>query len=425
MTHLHTRRYTKLHEQILLSRTFSFLCGWLLTVAIPATLYWGHPFWEVRDPGRWTAITLVSACLLLSYISISRTVNNYPGGQSMGLIISNVLVIYLVGAVMALLLRVELSRYMLLISTFISINWFIAEHLLTKRYLKAKIAIIPGGMANELIPLGEIDSRVLTAPNLAGVRYDAVVADFSVLDSTWQRFITQCVLNGIAVYDARAMYEAITGRVRLVRMTDNNLGALLPSRGYERFKTILDIILVVLALPVLLPVLLVTALCIRLDSPGPVFYTQTRIGRGNQPFRIYKFRSMKTEACLQQEARFAQEDDQRITRVGHVIRKLRIDELPQLLNVLKGDMAIIGPRPEQPEFVEQFDQTLPFYAYRHVIKPGITGWAQVRYGYAADENDTQAKIEHDFYYIKHASIYLDIYILLLTARTVLTGFGAR
>jgi lipopolysaccharide/colanic/teichoic acid biosynthesis glycosyltransferase len=124
-------------------------------------------------------------------------------------------------------------------------------------------------------------------------------------------------------------------------------------------------------------------------------------------------------------AQFAGEEDPRITRVGRFIRKYRIDELPQFFNVLKGDMSLIGPRPEQPEFVERFDEELPFYIYRHVVKPGITGWAQVRQGYAANVDQTREKIEYDFYYIKHCSLFLDIFILLLTVRTMCTGFGAR
>ncbi|AFK61424.1 sugar transferase [Advenella kashmirensis WT001] len=122
---------------------------------------------------------------------------------------------------------------------------------------------------------------------------------------------------------------------------------------------------------------------------------------------------------------FAQADDGRITRVGRVIRMLRIDELPQYINVIRGEMSLIGPRPEQPSFVEQFDELIPFYSYRHVLKPGITGWAQVRSGYAADVDETQIKIEHDFYYIKNASFALDIYIIFLTVKTMLTGYGAR
>ncbi|MNZ52763.1 UDP-N-acetylgalactosamine-undecaprenyl-phosphate N-acetylgalactosaminephosphotransferase [compost metagenome] len=170
--------------------------------------------------------------------------------------------------------------------------------------------------------------------------------------------------------------------------------------------------------------MLVTAILIKLESPGPVMFLQNRVGKGNQDFRIYKFRSM-CQNSEQHGAQFAQDGDMRVTRVGKVIRKLRIDELPQFFNVLKGDMSLIGPRPEQRTFVDQFEREIPFYMYRHIVRPGISGWAQVVHGYAADADDTRIKIEHDFYYIKHFSLWLDVLIVFKTIRTILTGFGAR
>ena len=171
-------------------------------------------------------------------------------------------------------------------------------------------------------------------------------------------------------------------------------------------------------------ILLVTALCIRLESKGPIFFVQERVGQGNRSFRIYKFRSMGTDSEAKGK-QFAAENDSRVTRVGRVIRKLHIDEIPQFLNVLKGDMSLIGPRPEQRAFVEKFDQEIPFYSYRHVVKPGITGWAQVTQGYVENVDGTRLKIEHDFYYIKHCSLALDFLIMLKTIRSMLTGAGAH
>ncbi len=167
-----------------------------------------------------------------------------------------------------------------------------------------------------------------------------------------------------------------------------------------------------------------TAIAVKLDSPGPALFIQNRVGQGNKDYKIYKFRSM----CRDSEkdgAKLAQSDDMRVTRVGKIIRKTRLDELPQFFNVIKGDMSLIGPRPEQRAFVEQFDEEIPFYTYRHVVKPGITGWAQVVQGYASDADDTRIKIQHDFYYIKHFSLWLDILILFKTIKTILTGFGAK
>lgn len=189
-------------------------------------------------------------------------------------------------------------------------------------------------------------------------------------------------------------------------------------------KRVADTLFVLLTLPVSLPLMAATALAVRLESEGPVLFVQNRVGQGGREFRIYKFRSMRTDS-EQGGAKLAQQNDDRITRVGRFIRKTRLDELPQFFNILKGDMSLIGPRPEQKAFVERFEQSIPFYGYRHIVKPGLSGWAQVTQGYAGNEDETQLKIEHDFYYIKHFSLSLDILIIFKTLKTVLTGFGAR
>ena len=166
------------------------------------------------------------------------------------------------------------------------------------------------------------------------------------------------------------------------------------------------------------------AIAIKLESKGPAFFIQRRVGQGGKEFNMIKLRSM----CLNSEvngAQFAGEDDPRITRIGKFIRKVRIDEIPQFMNVLKGEMALIGPRPEQQAFVKEFEQKIPLYTYRHVVKPGITGWAQVTHGYADDEDSTKEKLAHDFYYVKNLSLWLDIMVIVKTIKTMISGFGAR
>ena len=207
-------------------------------------------------------------------------------------------------------------------------------------------------------------------------------------------------------------------------MYENDLGSLLPSPIYSLIKRILDTVLVLATFPLTLPIMLLTAIAIRLEREGGALFIQKRVGQGGKEFDIYKFRSM----CKDSEkdgAQFASAGDMRVTRIGKFIRKTRIDELPQFFNVLKGDMSLIGPRPEQKVFVDQFEEEIPFYSYRHIVKPGISGWAQVVHGYAADVDDTKVKIEHDFYYIKYFSLWLDILIVFKTLKTMLTGFGAR
>jgi len=174
-----------------------------------------------------------------------------------------------------------------------------------------------------------------------------------------------------------------------------------------------------------LPVILVTALLIAADSRGPVLYFQKRVGQGGRVFTIFKFRSMKTDAERDGLPRWAEIDDSRVTRVGRVIRKLRIDELPQIFNVLNGDMSFVGPRPERPFFVEQLVSRIRNYEARHSVKPGITGWAQVSCPYGASHDDARAKCQYDLYYVKNHSLRLDFAILMGTVRVVLMGKGAR
>lgn len=418
-----SRRFGKFYEQILFSYPFSLLLGWLVVVFTPYLLLTNSITTDGANDGHTYALYISTFVFLFTSYGIKRFLLIYPGGRSTGLLITQVLTIYAVIIFIVLFLRLEFSRLLLISSTGIALIWFYIEYRLTIYYKRIKLAVINKGVASELINLKNIDARALPKLDLGDIRYDGVVADFRVLNSDEERFLTSCVLRGIPVYNAKSIYESVTGRVRIDHMSENNIGALLPSPSLERFNTVLDIAFILLTAPVVLPLCLLTAIAIYFESPGPIIYTQTRIGKGNKPFTIYKFRSMRFDVDAPQQ--FAGESDPRITRLGKIIRKMRIDELPQFYNILKGDMSLIGPRPEQPDFVKTFDEKIPFYSYRHVVKPGITGWAQVRQGYATNVDQTQIKIEHDFYYIKNYSLLLDIFIILLTIRTVLTGFGAR
>ena len=187
-------------------------------------------------------------------------------------------------------------------------------------------------------------------------------------------------------------------------------------------KRSVDVVISLIALILLSPIFCLVAFKVRKNLGSPIFFLQERPGKDGKLFKMIKFRSMKDAFDKQGNPL---PDDQRITPFGHKLRATTFDEMPQLLNVLKGDMSLIGPRPEQKVFVDQFEQEIPFYNYRHIVKPGITGWAQVTHGYAGDADETRVKIEHDFYYIKHISFSLDILIVFKTVKTMLTGFGAR
>jgi exopolysaccharide biosynthesis polyprenyl glycosylphosphotransferase len=190
-------------------------------------------------------------------------------------------------------------------------------------------------------------------------------------------------------------------------------------------KRVCDIVFAMLILAVSWPVMLVTALLIRLESRGPVLYRQERVGLNGVPFKVIKFRSMRTDAEKDGKPRWATKNDDRVTRVGRFIRKVRIDELPQLFNVLWGEMSMVGPRPERQFFVDELISKIPYYAVRHSVKPGVTGWAQVRYEYGSTIEDSVEKLQYDLYYVKNHSLFLDLLIMLETVAVVLTGKGAR
>jgi lipopolysaccharide/colanic/teichoic acid biosynthesis glycosyltransferase len=221
--------------------------------------------------------------------------------------------------------------------------------------------------------------------------------------------------------------ESLTGRVEIDHLSENSFGSLVPARGYFHLKAALDWLLALALLPFLTPVLLGAALAIAVCDRGPVLFRQVRIGHRGQPFCVYKFRTMRL-ADTPMDARAAAMTgalDPRITRVGAVLRKSRIDELPQLFNILKNEMSWIGPRPEAEVLSHWYVGELPFYRYRHVVKPGISGWAQVNQGHVAAVEDVHEKLHFDFYYIKYFSAWLDVLIVFKTVKTMLNGFGAR
>ncbi|MEF7617069.1 TIGR03013 family XrtA/PEP-CTERM system glycosyltransferase [Aquincola sp. MAHUQ-54] len=242
------------------------------------------------------------------------------------------------------------------------------------------------------------------------------------------RDLLDCKIQGIRVSDISTHFEKTLGKLRLDYV---NAGWLIFGDGFDQgffrtaVKRLFDIVSATVLLLVSAPVMLVTMVLIKLESPGPVFYRQQRVGLNGVPFDVVKFRSMRNDAEKDGKPRWATAADDRVTSVGRVIRKVRIDELPQLFNVLKGEMSIVGPRPERPFFVDKLTQEIPYYAVRHSIKPGVTGWAQVRYHYGATVEDSQEKLQYDLYYVKNHTLFLDLLILFETVAVVLTGKGAR
>ena len=419
------RRHSRWYEILLLNGPFQLLAGLCVVLLAPAVWSWGAVFWRHLDAVRVNTLWAVGLSFV-AIVLVLRRLARFSGGGIMAHIAPVVSGVFFLAFAVLFFNRSGYSRPVLLSAYGLCLLWCYAGYFVGRRYRRVKLAVLPMDPPCSLQSQPNLEIRHLTEPDLRGVRYDAVVADLrgSSMTAQWERFLAQCILAHIPVFHIRQVMENLTGRVRIDHLSENEVGTLLPSPLYTVCKRLIDIVGVLLVAPIVLPLMLFTAIAIRLDSPGPAVFVQNRVGLGNRDFRIYKFRSMRTDAEAD-GARLACDGDDRITRVGAFIRKTRLDELPQLWNVLKGDMSLIGPRPEQRVFVDQFDAEIPFYIYRHVVRPGITGWAQVMQGYAGDADATRVKIQHDFYYIKHFSLWLDILIVFKTVRIVLTGWGAR
>lgn len=242
------------------------------------------------------------------------------------------------------------------------------------------------------------------------------------------RELLDCKLQGVRVSDIATYFEQNLGQIRL---ESASAGWLIFGEGFNQgflrsaVKRLFDIAGALVLIALTLPFMLITAILVRLESPGPILYRQERVGLNGKSFDVVKFRSMRNDAEKDGVPRWATASDSRVTRVGKVIRKIRVDELPQLFGVLKGDMSLVGPRPERPFFVDQLTKEIPFYAVRHSVKPGVTGWAQVSYQYGASREDSVEKLQYDLYYVKNHSLFLDLVVLFETIGVVLTGKGAQ
>ncbi|MWQ03464.1 exopolysaccharide biosynthesis polyprenyl glycosylphosphotransferase [Glaesserella parasuis] len=377
----------------------------------------------VNVDGKFIIPLIISQFIILAlFIILMR----YPGNRSVGFIPSSVISVYGCLILFLAIFRLNYSSLLLISSFFMSLLSGFILYFITIRFSKKRIAIIPLGNIQNLEKITTVDWIKLEKPDLSEKTYDAIVVDLYSEDlaEEWQKFLAETALMNIKIYNAKNLEESLTGRVRSRYFYENDLGTLQPSGIYQIIKRVIDVIAVLITLPITICIMLITAIAIRLESKGNVLFIQKRVGQGRKEFNLYKFRSM----CQDSEkdgAKFATTNDMRITKVGKFIRKTRIDELPQFFNVLKGDMSLIGPRPEQKVFVDKFIKEIPFYNYRHIVKPGISGLAQVIQGYTADVNDTKIKLQYDLYYIKNFSIWLDILIVFKTIKTMLTGFGAR
>jgi exopolysaccharide biosynthesis polyprenyl glycosylphosphotransferase len=267
-------------------------------------------------------------------------------------------------------------------------------------------------------PAGEAPTEPVTESTL-------VVDLRPVMSDRMAQYVSSSNLAGYPVRPLSSVYEEYTGRLPMVHLAEGwELSEPVSRNEYAAVKRGFDILLVLVSAPLWMLLAAIIWAAVRIDSSGAAIYRQRRIGRGGEEFTLYKFRTMVDNA-EKNGPQFAAANDSRLTKMGRLLRRFRADEIPQLVNVLKGDLSLVGPRPERPVFTDRFVSTIPFYSYRHLVRPGVTGWAQVNFGYADNELETVEKLTYDLYYVKHMSPWLDISILGRSMWTVLSGFGAK
>ena len=360
-----------------------------------------------------------------------QSVEPYPGVRSSALNLPVATISH--GAVIAgiLLMRLPYDRLGVLAGYLLHILWLYVIYFLVQRGSRMAIAIVPFGRTSELPMVDTVDWLTLREPRLEEVgEANAIVADFGAdLPPKWEAFLADAALDGRIVYQVKQLSESLTGRVEIEHISENSFGSLMPARGYFHLKELADLMFSLLLLPFLLPLLGIVALAIRFEGPGTIFFRQRRIGHAGRRIEVLKFRTMKlidrSAQIDERAAAMTTFGDDRITRVGVFLRRTRFDELPQIWNVIKGEMSWIGPRPEAEVLSVWYTGEIPFYRYRHVVKPGISGWAAVNQGHVANVEDVHMKLQYDFYYIKYFSPWLDLLIVFRTIKTMLTGFGSR
>jgi lipopolysaccharide/colanic/teichoic acid biosynthesis glycosyltransferase len=411
----------------LISRIRFQLPGALLFAGVTPFLMEQGSSWEGTTAGAIDTAGGIFAAIISGFYAL-RKISNFPTMREVGSVIPVFTVSYLAVMAMFLLGRFEYSRFPFIAGYILTVAWFTGVLILAQRVRNRRFVLVPVGETRSMLRLPGATWHVADSPESLPGPCNGVVADLRAeIPGHWQQFLTSCALAGIPVYHYKDIREAITGRLEIEHLSENVLGSHNPNAGYRKFKRFVDFVTAAIAMVALGPFLLAVGLLIRLDTPGPALFRQARMNQGGKSFMIYKFRTMSAN-CARPGSRqdaITVEGDPRITRLGAFLRKTRIDELPQMINILKGEMSWIGPRPEAVPLANWYQEQLPFYQYRHIVQPGITGWAQVNQGHVTDLEHVLGKLHYDFYYIKNFSIWLDIMIVLKTIRTMLTGFGAR
>lgn len=375
-----------------------------------------------------------SAAAALGALWMTRSFNSVPGATQ------GTVHIFMLGLCFAIVFglvaafRLDFSRVILFSGLTFTVMGAIPEIARRTEISRGHFWVVPFGSVDRLYSIVGANWKNMDRPSLPTRTQLGIVADLRYdLPDDWERMLASAALAGIPVYHVKQLEEGITGKVDIEHLSENTLGSLVPNRAYATVKRMIDMAGAIVLLPFLLPLFAIVGLLIKLDSRGPVFFIQDRTGQRAEPFRVIKFRTMthQDEASSDENAddkrvaSITQDGDARVTRLGRFLRRSRIDELPQIINVLRGEMSWIGPRPEAISLSDWYRNNLPFYDYRHIVKPGITGWAQVNQGHVAELDEVHDKLRYDFFYIKNFSATLDLVIVARTLRVMIGGFGSR
>jgi len=422
-------RLPRLAQGSLLTRKRFQFAGALVIGALQPWLARGPLAGELFEPASLNTLSANAFAVMLAFWT-RLSIETYPGIRRSYVILPSALTGHGVTLVWFVLTRFPYDRLALAAGFVLHVAWLYLLYVYAERRIRRRIAVVPFGETAALTRIDGIDWLPLSRPRLHDARgCSAIVADFAAdLPDEWEAFLADAALDGRIVYQVKQLSESLTGRVELEHLSENSFGSLLPARGYFYLKGLVDFLFALALLPVALPVMALVALAIRADSSGPALFRQHRVGHAGKRITVYKFRTMQLASGEDHDARAAavtNDNDERITRAGKWLRWLRLDELPQMFNILMWQMSWIGPRPEAEVLSVWYASEIPFYRYRHVVKPGISGWAQVNQGHVAAVDEVHRKLQYDFYYIKYFSPWLDLLILFRTVKTMLTGWGAR
>lgn len=413
-----------------LSIRFQLLSTLLICSALPSFVRLQIGQATVITP-NFTATFVGTASAIILGFYFHRQLTVFPGVRADFYIIPTYAATFLSVLVIFFFMRIDYTRTTFLASFGLTIVWLHFLSVVLRRAQPYALAVILEGDAKELLDISGVRWLVLRHMEMPKRSWNGLVADLHAdLPDEWMRFISETAVAGIPVFHTTQVRESLTGKVEINHLSENTLGSLNPNQAYRELKHTLDWIGALVASVALLPLFLVLAVLIKLDSRGPVFFLQERRGYRGVIFKCIKFRTMvaaatSTDDNEARERARTKHGDARITRLGRILRRTRLDELPQIINILRGEMSWIGPRPEARVLADWYESELPFYSYRHIVHPGITGWAQVNQGHVSAVEDVLDKLHYDFYYIKNFSFWLDMLITVRTIRTVFTGFGSR